>query len=64
MSLQPQRHLAATRVPQRPQGIPQEDRNPVTALHMEHTPGRVANYISYVAETFQRQIEYVRLHHI
>lgn len=50
----PARHAAP-----RPVGIPLAERNAVTALHLEHSPGMVPNFVSYVAETFQRKIEYV-----
>lgn len=51
--------MSGGKVPQRPAGIPMAERNVVTAMHLEHSPGVVANFVTYVAETFQRKIEYV-----
>lgn len=59
---QHKRHMPATSAAPRPRGIPIAERNAVTALHLEHSPHIVANLETFIAETFQRKIEYVSTH--
>lgn len=58
--LQHGRPIPGTLIPPIPVSIPQENRCPVTSLHLEDSPAVVANLMTYVSEVFQRQIEYVR----